>query len=107
MEKYYEYLDQRSALNKINHRHGVDLYLEPLIDHIATITKSGEMLTVGDLLRESQFGSQATIHARLGLLVEKCLIDRKTISEDSRAKSLTLGKEGKARAKAIHRLMSV
>jgi DNA-binding MarR family transcriptional regulator len=106
MNDYYKYINLRSKLNSLNDRHRLKHRDEKILDHIAHSTKDGDFLMVTDLINNELLGSPATIHARLTYLVQEDFVQRQTQAGSGRAKSLTLGKKGKARAKEICRVVS-
>ena len=101
MNDYYKYIDLRTKLNSLNDRHKLDHRDEKILDHIAHSIKDGDLLIVTDLMSNETLGSPATIHARLEYLVQEDFVQRQVHSDSSRAKSLTLGKKGKARAREM------
>lgn len=62
---------------------------EQLLDYIAIAHSQGQQLLVGDLIKLSQYGSQATLHGRLKRLTAMGYIKLSEDREDGRKKVVT------------------
>lgn len=85
---YIRFLNTIDALGRANPGHSLDATEIQLLEHILLAEDKDQTLLVGDLIRLSQFGSQATLHGRIKNLAVLGYIKLITDREDGRKKSV-------------------
>lgn len=83
---YIRFLNIMAALEPSNPRGALDEKEIRLLEHTLRSFERSESLLVGDLLKLSQFGSQATLHSRIKNLAALGYINLISDKEDGRKK---------------------
>jgi DNA-binding MarR family transcriptional regulator len=98
--KYLYFIEQ---VKKINALHELTPHEIALLDFSAKRHFSNQVVIVGELIRQGDIASQATLHYALKSLINKKLLTTKTSHEDGRVKELALTKLALERYKQLDR----
>lgn len=103
INKYFYFIAQ---VNRINAQHELTRHEIALLDFSAQRYFSNEFITVGELIRQGDIASQATLHDALKSLINKKLLTTKISNDDGRAKELVITKLALQRYKQLDRAMT-
>ena len=86
---YIRFLNTVDALGRANPCRSLDGVETQLLEYILLATDKNQTLLVGDLIRLSELGSQATLHGRIKNLVVLGYLKLTVDKEDGRKKFVT------------------
>lgn len=98
IKKYLYFIAQAE---KINAQHELTRHEIALLDFSAKRHFENEVVTVGELIRQVDIASQATLHDALKSLINKKLLATKKSKEDGRVKKVVLTKPALQRYKQL------
>jgi hypothetical protein len=87
---YIRFLNFVQAIENIAIEDQLDRVEESLLNHVAIRQSQGQELLVNDLIFNSSFGSQATLHKRVKTMVLKGYIELNVDAQDGRKKRVLL-----------------
>ena len=89
MHKYLQFIEQ---YKKINREFELTHHEIELLDMVAKAHHSQQNIFVGDLIRQRNIASQATLHAAFKRLLERKLLITKQFLDDGRIKKVLITK---------------
>lgn len=103
INKYFYLIAQ---VKKINAQHELTRHEIALLDFSAQRYFSNTVITTGELIRQGDIASHATLRAALKSLINKKLLTTKISNDDGRVKDVILTKLALQRYKQLDRAMT-
>ena len=104
INKYLYFIAQ---VKIINEKYGLTRHEIALLDFSAKRHFSNEVVIVGELIRQGDIASQATLHGALKSLINKKLLTTKISNDDGEVKNVVLTKLALQRYKQLDRAMTM